>query len=101
MEWIIKIQGIVDDKPAILSNERVVVRFDPKNEMVRFIGQYKPHNKDWVDFCEVIHSMDIDLLGIQNQLLIVIKKLKEILIAYKNISDGFILLKVVEYVEEQ
>lgn len=99
MEWIIKIEGIVDNKPAILPNERVVVRFDPKNEMVHFIGQYKPHNKEWVDFCEEIDSMNTDLDGIQNQLLSVIKKLKEILIAYKNISDGFILLKVVEYSE--
>ena len=87
MEWIIKIQGVVENKPAILTNERILVRFNPKNEMVHFIGQYKPHNREWVDFYEEACPMDIDLDYIQNQLLAVMKKMKSRLEAHKNLSD--------------
>jgi len=100
MEWIIKIQGVVENKPAILSNERILVRFNPMNETIRFIGQYKPHNREWVDFSEEDSPMDADLETIQNQLLVVMKKLKSRLEAHKNLLDGFSLLRVIEYTED-
>lgn len=100
MEWIIKIEGVVDDKPAVLTNQRVVVKFDPENEKVLFIGQFKPHNREWVNFCEESHAMEIDLDAIQNLLLKVVNNLRKRLIAYNNLAEGFTLLKVIGVSED-
>jgi hypothetical protein len=100
MEWIVKIEGIVDDKPAVLANQRVMVRFDPINESVLFIGQFKPHNKEWVDFCEESYTMEIDLEVMQELLLKVVIKMRERLTAYNNLAEGFTLLKVIEVSQE-
>jgi hypothetical protein len=92
MRWIVDLEN----KP----NQRIVVRFDPKSEMVTFTGQYKPHNKEWVDFSEESYSMEIDLETIQDLLAKTYNKMKERLIAYNNIAEGFVLLKTIEIKEE-
>lgn len=43
MEWKIKI----DNEP----NLRILVKFVPQKRNVKFLGQYKPHNKEWETFC--------------------------------------------------
>lgn len=91
MEWIVKIT----DKP----NQRIVVRFVPKDELVCFIGQYKPHNGSWIDFTEETHPMDIDLNQIQNMLFICFDIMNKRLDAYTNISDGFKVIKEIEIKE--
>jgi len=93
MEWKIAIT----DKP----NQRIVVRFDPKNECLIFIGQYKPKNRDWVDFSEEIYSMEIDLPTIQGLLGKTIKTMRERLKAYENISQGFDVIKLIAIKEEE
>jgi hypothetical protein len=97
MEWIIKIQEEVDGKLIIIPNLRILVKFEPKNEIIRFVGQLKPHNKEWVELCDATYSMEINLEQIQNVLLDVIVKMKKIIEAYKNISEGFAVIKVVEF----
>lgn len=92
MEWKVEIEG----KP----NQRILVKFDPQNELVIFIGQYKPHNKDWVDFSKEEYSMDIDLKTMQDLLFNVYKTMNSRLEAYTNISDGFTLIKKIEISEE-
>jgi len=92
MEWIVKIT----EQP----NQRILVKFDPKKEEVVFIGQYKPHNKQWVDFSEESYSMEIELGTIQNLLIKTYKKMKERLAAYENISEGFSVIKEIEFKEE-
>ena len=88
MEWIVTIEG----KPS----QRIVVRFDPLNEMIHFIGQYKPHNRKWVDFSEETHVMDIDLETLQDMMSKVYVKMKERLTAYNNVAEGFTLIKEVK-----
>jgi len=92
MKWIVKIEG--------KDNQRIVVLFDPLKEEVVFLGQFKPHNKEWVDFCEERYTMEIDLEAIQNQLAKVVKVMGERLKAYNNIAEGFTLLKLIAVTEE-
>lgn len=85
MEWKVTIEN----KP----NQRIVVRFAPKEELVYFVGQYKPKNKEWLDFSEEAHSMKIDLEEIQKLLSKVYDKMKERLAAYDNIAEGFTIIR--------
>ena len=93
MKWIVDLEN----KP----NQRIVVRFDPKSESVFFTGQFKPKNKEWVDFSEESYSMEIDLEQIQEILAKTYNKMKERLDAYNNIAEGFTLLKVIEIKDEE
>jgi hypothetical protein len=88
MEWRVAIEG----KP----NQRIVVRFDPLNETIHFIGQYKPHNGKWFDFSEETHGMDIDLETLQDMMTKVYNKMKERLVAYDNVAGGFTVIKEIK-----
>lgn len=92
MEWKVDIEN----KP----NQRILVKFDPLNELIIFIGQYKPHNKDWIAFSVEECVMNIDLEKIQELLYIAYEKMKIRLEAYNNIYDGFSLIKKIEINEE-
>ena len=92
MKWIVKIEGKDD--------QRIVVLFDPMKEEVVFIGQIKPHNKEWTDFCEERYTMEIDLEAIQNQLSKVVRIMRARLAAYNNIAEGFSVLKLIAVEEE-
>lgn len=102
MEWIIKIEGKeeITNMSIILGNQRILIKFDPMAELLIFIGQYKPHNKEWVNFCQEEYSMEIDAEAIQNVLIRTYEKLKVRLIAYKNITDGLSLIKSIEFLED-
>jgi len=93
MEWTVNIEGS--------KNERIKVKFNPKSEEIVFVGQYKPHNRDWVDFSEEIYSMEIDLPTIQGLLGKTIKTMRERLKAYENISQGFDVIKLIAIKEEE
>jgi len=97
MEWTIKIEEMVDGRLIIIPNLRILVKFEAKNESIRFVGQLKPHNKEWVELCDATHPMEINLEQIQNILLDVIIIMKKRIAAYKNISEGFAVIKVVEF----
>lgn len=88
MDWTIKIEG--------KSNQRIMVNFDPENESITFIGQYKPHNREWVNFSQEKHSMIIDLETIQELLENVYDIMKKRLEAYEELNQGFSILKVIE-----
>ena len=92
MEWIIKIEN----KP----DQRIKINFDPKNELIIFHGQYKPHNKEWVDFSEESYSIDIDLETIQKLLVDTYDAMKQRLDVYKDLSDSFGVLKIIEIDED-
>ena len=93
MEWKVTIEN----KP----NQRILVRFDPMNEMIHFIGQYKPHNKEWFNFSEEIHSMEIDLETLQDMMTKAYNKMKERLVAYNNVAEGFTIIKEVKIQSEE
>jgi hypothetical protein len=92
MEWIVKIEG--------KDNQRIQIKFDPKNEEIKFIGQYKPHNKEWVDFSEESYQMDINLETIQELLFKTYEEMKKRLIAYNDIAEGFKIIKLIEIKED-
>jgi hypothetical protein len=93
MEWKVSIEN----KP----NQRILVRFDPLNEMVHFIGQYKLHNKEWYDFSKESYVMDIDLETLQDLMTRVYNKMKKRLVAYDNIAGGFNLIKEIKIEGEE
>lgn len=88
MEWIVKLEN----KPE----QRIKVVFEPKKELILFIGQYKPHNHQWVDFCEESYSINIDLEMIQTLLGKTYDIMKKRLEAYNNIAEGFTIIKNIE-----
>jgi hypothetical protein len=92
MEWKVNIEN----KP----NQRILVKFDPLNELIIFIGQYKPHNENWVDFSKEEYTMDIDLKTMQDLLFNVYKTMNNRLEAFNNISEGFTFIKKIEISEE-
>ena len=92
MEWKVTIE----DKP----NQRILVRFDPMNEMIHFIGQYKPHNREWVDFSKETYPMDIDLETLQDMMTKAYRKMKDRLVAYNNVAEGFTIIKEVKIQNE-
>jgi hypothetical protein len=93
MRWRVNIEG--------KDNQRIIVTFDPKSETIAFIGQYKPHNQDWVDFSEIKHSMHINLQTIQELLGKVYDEMKIRLEAYENINEGFSVIKKIEIQDEE
>lgn len=88
MEWKIAIE----DKP----NQRILVRFDPLSERIRFYGQFKPHNREWVNFSEDEYPMDIDLDVLQDMMAKVYNKMKERLVTYDNLAEGFTVIKEIK-----
>jgi len=88
MNWIVNIEKKKD--------QRIKVVFDPLNELIIFMGQYKPHNKEWLNFSEITHVMDIDLDGIK----LLIEKSYDLmnkrLEFYKNIDEGFNVIRNIE-----
>jgi hypothetical protein len=93
MEWKVMIEG----KP----NQRILVRFDPLAELIRFYGQYKPHNREWVNFSEENYPMDIDLNVLQDMMTKVYNKMKERVAAYDNVAGGFTVIKEIKIEEGQ
>ena len=88
MVWKVTIEG----KP----NQRILVRFDPLAETIFFHGQFKPHNKEWYDFSIESYSMDIDLETLQEMMTKVYNKMKDRLVAYNNVAEGFTTIKEVK-----
>jgi hypothetical protein len=105
MEWNVQIEGKDTDintgKKIPLTNQRILVRFEPKTDEIKFIGQFKPHNKKWEDFCYETYSSEIDLEKIQELLYRTYKKLKERVDAYENINGGFKVIKLIQIVDEE
>lgn len=91
MEWTVSIF----DK----QNQRILVKFDPMNDIIHFIGQYKPHNKPWIDFSEEQHPIDIDLDTIKDLLVKTYDKMKLRLDIYNNVAEGFNYIKEIEIKE--
>ncbi len=105
MEWIIKIEGkevdIVANKKLPIPNQRILVKFEPQKDEIKFIGQFKPHNQEWVDFCEESYSTEIDLDKIQELLYRTYKKLNERVQSYKNIAEGFDVIKLIQIPDDE
>ncbi len=103
MEWIINIEG--------KKNQRIVVKFDPLNDCLVFMGQYKPHNKDWVNFTTVstplwyvdekMQELLISAEQIKTMLSKIYDMMKKTVGAYEEIAEAFPLLKTIEVKEEE
>jgi hypothetical protein len=89
MNWKISILN----KP----NQMILVKYEPKNDKIRFIGQFKPRGKEWEDFCEEEHELDIDLSAIQDILIKIYKNLQKKIEVYNNLNEGLPFLKEVEF----
>jgi hypothetical protein len=92
MVWKVAIEG----KP----NQRILVRFDPLTETIFFHGQFKPHNKEWFDFSIESYPMDIDLDTLQEMMGKAYRKMRDRLVAYNNVADGFTIIKEVRIQRE-
>jgi len=92
LEWIIKLE----DKPDC----RIKVRFEPMEELLHYIGQHKPKNKEWLDFSEVITKMDTDLDEIQATIAEAYDAMEKRIDAYNNVSGGFDIIRQIKIVGE-
>jgi hypothetical protein len=106
MEWIVKIEGKL--------NQRILVKFDPQNEQLIFIGQCKLHNLQWTNFSQISKSIWIiypDIISnttsnvglisleiIQNTLSGTYELMKKRYDAYNEIAEGFAHIKLIEIV---
>ena len=85
MEWKVE----VENQPKSKNFGYVCTQ----KELLTFTGQYKPHNKEWVDFSYDEYSIHIDAKTIENLLFRVYEKMKERLTIYEDIAKGFTLIK--------
>ena len=92
MKWTVNIEG--------KNNQRILVKFEPLTESIKFVGQYKPHDKEWVDFAVGTHSMDVNLEDIVTLIEETYDTMKIRLEAYNNISEGFKHIKTIEIKED-
>lgn len=91
MEWYINIE----DKP----DQRIRVEFKPEEEILCFIGQYKI-KYEWIKFSEVQCPMRTNVETIQSTIFETFEFMNERINAYKNIAEGFNLIKVIQIVKE-
>lgn len=105
MEWIVKIEGndidFQTEKKLPISNQRIVVKYDPQKDEINFIGQYKPRNNEWVVFSEESYTSEIDLPKIQEMLYKTYMKLKERVVVYENLAEGFGAIKLIQIPDEK
>lgn len=92
MIWYIDIEG--------KRNQRIMVKFSPKEELIYFIGQYKPHNKPWEDFSEITNAIDINLDVMKEKIFESFELLDKRLRIYIDLENSFKLLKTIEVVNE-
>jgi len=98
MRWKVNIED--KETGLLLDNQKIMVTFDPLNEQIIFMGQFKPHNKEWVMFSEEKYSMNINLAEIQKLLGKTYASMKTRLDAYENIAEGFGIIKGITIDEE-
>jgi len=105
MEWTIKIEGnevdLVSEKKLPIPNQRIVVKYDPQKDEIKFMGQYKPHNKEWTVFSEESYSTEIDLEKIQELLYRTYNKMRERVKVYENIAEGFNVIKLIQIPDDE
>ena len=102
MEWIIKIDNKKD--------RRIMVYFEPLQESIRFVGQFKPRASDmvnsdikngfiWVDISEDKHSMNIDFKTLNEYIERVYDKMEERLKVQEDLSKTFTVFKAIKIKE--
>jgi hypothetical protein len=92
LEWIIRLE----DKPDC----RILVRFEPMEELLHYIGQHKPKNKEWLRFSEIITKMDTNLNEIQATIAEAYDVMEKRIDGYVNISNGFDIIRQIKIVGE-
>lgn len=99
MEWIIKISG----KP----NQRIVVNytpinlFNPVDEHIEFLGEYKPKNKDWCVFVKKnIKITEKTSSEIKDTLFEIVEEMNKKIETYKDLSDVFNAIKEIEILDD-
>jgi len=92
---------LVSEKKLPIPNQRIVVKYDPQKDEIKFMGQYKPHNKEWTVFSEESYSTEIDLEKIQELLYRTYNKMRERVKVYENIAEGFNVIKLIQIPEEE
>ena len=101
MEWIVKIENVL--------NQRILVNFNAETNELIFIGQYKPHSKDWINFSKIAkplwnnlispNSESIDGEIIKTSLFDAYEEMNKKIKLYEEINEGFSLIKVIEIKE--
>ena len=93
MEWIVKIE---DE-----TNQRIKVEFLVELEKLRFKGEYRPKNNNnkWEIFSQVDIDFKTTLEEIQTTMSVDVKAMKERVLVYEDIAEGFTVLKEVAFEE--
>jgi len=101
MKWIVKIEQAEGAK-----KQRIEISFDPLSEKIHVYGQCKVDNmsgdyKDgWVIFSHYIHAMKISLEELQEIMEKAVVTMRERLVEYYNLDNGFSVLKIVGFEDD-
>jgi len=99
MEWIVKIEK----NPEIETekDQRIRIAFNPMAEKIHFYGEAKIKNNQWFVFSENIHKMEIALEQLQKSMETVVKAMRRRLEEYENLNNGFSVLKIVAFEDDE
>lgn len=92
MKWVVNIEGN--------KKMRILVTFEPQNELIVFHGQYKSIGLEWFDFSVLTHPMIIDLDSMKEMLEKVYNEMKNRIEAYDDLSNSFTILKNIEFISD-
>lgn len=95
MKWTVRINN--DER------EKIEIVYHPINDTLVFSGKYNIRNFGWAELCceeMKVETNNIDLTEIQAKLTSVYNKLKSRIEIHSNLSEGFMLMKKIEIIEE-
>lgn len=94
MDWIIKIFN--------KKNCRIVIKYEPLNDCLKFIGQYQPNiTIGWVDMCVLDSKLDVDLEGVSEILYKTYNVLDEKIEYYNIFNNTFKMIGEIDVQNEE
>ncbi|HPC09581.1 MAG TPA: hypothetical protein PLN85_00705 [archaeon] len=90
MEWKVNFEKY--------SDRRILVKFNPIEKNLTFIGQYKINN-NWIDFYNDVFLLNININQIANIMYKIHEKLNELIDIYEKLSLELENFKTIDFVE--
>lgn len=89
MRWIINL----DDSKG---RQRIKVLFEPTEEKLYFIGEYKYKGNSWLKFSEVQTKMEINLDELKEAMKLTVENMRERIVVHENLDKTFDMIQNIE-----